>query len=136
VAYLVFEGEEGPLLVELAQAEVHPPAGVVKAGIADRVQDNVARAQARFDSALTALIRGSAGAFVRAVNALEDVPDQVEIEFGIKATGEVGNLAVGKLSGDANYTVKLTWSRLTRDNVTQASAMDSRSRSIHGDVAD
>jgi hypothetical protein len=113
VAYLVFEGEEGPVLVELGQTEVQPPAGVLKAGIAERVQDNLAKAQATFDHALTSLIRGSAGAFVRAVNGLDDVPDQIEIEFGIKATGEVGNLAVGKLSGDANYSVKLTWSKPT-----------------------
>jgi len=35
------------------------------------------------------------------------------VEFSIKATGELGNLAIGKLSGDANYSVKLTWSNLS-----------------------
>ena len=111
MAYLVFESDDGPVMIELAQAEVQPPSGVVKAGIADRVQDNLAKAQATFDHALAGLIRGSAGAFVRAVNALENVPDQIEIQFGIKATGEVGNLAVGKVSGDANYTVRLLWNK-------------------------
>jgi hypothetical protein len=121
VAYLVFEGEEGPVLVELGQTEVQPPAGVLKAGIAERVQDNLAKAQATFDHALASLIRGSAGAFVRAVNGLDDVPNQIEIEFGIKATGEVGNLAVGKLSGDANYSVKLTWSKPTDGGTAERS---------------
>jgi hypothetical protein len=111
MAYLVFEDEQGSVLVEVDETDVSPPEGVLKAGISERVKDNLAKAQATFDQALTSLIRGSAGAFVRAVNSLDDVPDQIEIDFGIKATGEVGNLAVGKLSGDANYTVKLTWSK-------------------------
>lgn len=111
MAYLEFDGEDGTVLVELGQSEVQPAEGVLKAGIAERIQDNLAKAQATFDNALAALIRNSAGAFVRAVNSLDDVPDQIEISFGIKATGEVGNFAVGKLSGDANYTVKLTWSK-------------------------
>ena len=110
MAYLVFEGGDGPMLVELGSQEVQQTPGVLKAGISERLQDNLAKAHDTFDHALTALIRGSAGAFVRAAKALEDVPDQIEIQFGIKATGEVGNLAVGKLSGDANYSVKLTWS--------------------------
>jgi len=33
------------------------------------------------------------------------------IQFSIKATGELGNFAVGKLSGDSNFSVKLTWSK-------------------------
>lgn len=111
MAYLVFDGEDGPVLVELGQTEFKAPEGVLKAGISERVKDNLAKAQATFDQSLTSLIRGSVGGFVRAVKALDDVPDQIEIEFGIKATGEVGNLAVGKMSGDVNYTVKLTWSK-------------------------
>jgi hypothetical protein len=111
VAYLVFDGEQGPLLVELEQTDLSASTGVIKAGISDRLKDNLAKAQASFDQALASLIRGSVGAFVKAVNALDDVPNQIEVEFGIKATGEVGNLAVGKVSGDTNYTVKLTWSK-------------------------
>lgn len=111
MAYLVFEGDDGPVLVELDAQEVQPSSGVVKAGIAERMQDNLAKAQNTFDHALASLVQGSAGAFVRAVNAMDDVPDQIEIEFGIKATGELSNLAIGKLGGDVNYGVKLIWTK-------------------------
>jgi uncharacterized ferredoxin-like protein len=41
---------------------------------------------------------------------LEEVKaDEVEVTFGIKATGEAGNFVVGKVGLDANYTVKLKW---------------------------
>src|ERR1022692_126715 len=111
VAYLEFEGADGPVLVELGIQEVQSSPGVLKAGIAERLQDNLSKAQNTFDNALASLIRGTAGAFVRAANAMDDVPNQIEIEFGIKATGELSNLAIGKLSGEVNYGVKLTWAK-------------------------
>jgi hypothetical protein len=33
----------------------------------------------------------------------------LEISFSLKATGELGNVAVGKAGGEANYNVKLVW---------------------------
>ena len=38
-----------------------------------------------------------------------DAPDEIELTFGIKASGELGNLVIAKASLEANYTVKLTW---------------------------
>jgi hypothetical protein len=111
MAYLAFDSDEGPVLVEVAERETISAPGVVKAGLGDRLQDNVSRAQLTLESALSAVIERSAGAFVRAVNSLDDPPGQIEVEFSVKATGELSNFAVGKLSGDANYAVKLTWSR-------------------------
>jgi hypothetical protein len=33
--------------------------------------------------------------------------DEVSVKFGLKATGEAGNFAVGKVGVEANYEVKL-----------------------------
>lgn len=119
MAYLAFEADGGQILVEVAAQETaQQGGGVVKAGIGDRLQDGVARAQATFERALGGLVERSAGAFVRAVNAMDDPPDQIEMQFAIKATGEAGNLAVGKLGGDANYSVKLTWNKRPADQPT------------------
>jgi hypothetical protein len=35
----------------------------------------------------------------------------MEITFGLKATGEAGNLAVGKVAGESNYQVRMLWKR-------------------------
>ena len=48
-------------------------------------------------------------AFLAAADALEKPPAEMEITFGLKATGEVGNLAVGKIAGESNYQVKMVW---------------------------
>ena len=44
-----------------------------------------------------------------------DQPETMEITFGLKATGEVGNVAVARGVGEANYTITLTWKRETKD---------------------
>jgi len=38
---------------------------------------------------------------------------EMEVSFGIKATGELSNFAVGKVGLEANYQVKLIWKKST-----------------------
>ncbi len=109
--YLQFPDGDGAVLVEVAPQEVQVRPGVVKAGIGDKLNDGLLKAQSTLESAVAAVIDRSAGAFVPAIKALEEPPHVVEIEFSVKATGELGNFAVGKLSGDSNFAVKLTWSK-------------------------
>ena len=45
----------------------------------------------------------------------QDQPESMEITFALKATGELGNVAVAKGTGEANYTVTLTWKREMKD---------------------
>lgn len=40
----------------------------------------------------------------------ETRPDEIEVKFGVKASGEAGWL-VAKAAGQANFEVTLTWSR-------------------------
>jgi Trypsin-co-occurring domain 1 len=111
MTYLQFRDGDGTVLVEIAPQEVQERPGVVKAGIGEKLSDSLLKAQSTLESAVAAVIDRSAGAFVRAIKALEEPPDVVEIQFSVKATGELGNFAVGKLSGDSNFAVKLTWSK-------------------------
>ena len=110
MAYMSFSSDDGSsVLVEVSVDEVEPPAGIVKAGLGDRLRGAVAAAHDSLDQALTTVICTNTQAFLRAVDALPEAPDQIEITFALKATGELSNIAVGKLGGEANYSVKLTW---------------------------
>ena len=109
--YLQFDDDQHAVLVEVAPGEVQGRPGVVKAGVAERLSDNLSKAQTTLEGALAGILERTAGAMVRAVKSLEDTPSEIELQFSIKATGELGNLAVGKLSGESNYAVKLTWSK-------------------------
>jgi hypothetical protein len=83
----------------------------VKAGrVGEAVQDAVEEAQTRFEDAMN-VVRRNAQTIIDKVKGLSDKPDEVEVTFGLKATGELGNFAVAKASAEANYTVKMTWKR-------------------------
>lgn len=108
--YITFTtGDGATILIEAAEAEIVEP-GVVKAGLKEEVEKAVAEAKVSFERGLE-IVRYNADAFIKKVRSLSDPPHEVEITFGLKATGEVGNFAVAKAGTEANYTVKLTWKR-------------------------
>ena len=104
-----FTADGGTILVEAAEEETYQP-GMVKAGLGERVQEAVVEARATFEDGIEVIHR-VAGAFIKKIRSLADPPDEVEISFGLKATGELGNFAVAKAGAEANYKVTLTWKR-------------------------
>lgn len=117
--YVEFETEEGgTILVEVAEAgreEKVEAGGLVKAGLPDEVKKKgkeiIDQAEKSFEDGLE-VVRYNANAFIKKLKSgLVDPPDEVEITFGLKATGKAGNFAIAEAGVEANYTVKLTWKR-------------------------
>ncbi len=79
----------------------------------EKVKEMITDAQDTFDDALT-VVKRNAGAFIKNIREMSDLPDEVEITFGLKADGELGNFAVAKVGVEASYTVKLTWKKETK----------------------
>lgn len=116
--YIQFTDEDGStLLVETDEAEVYSEEGTVKAGLNEVVERAITTAQTGFEQAVDHMIRSNAKAFLQAIRNLpqQDYPESLEVTFGLKATGEVGNAAIAKGTGEANYTVKLSWKREQRN---------------------
>ena len=109
--YIEFPTDDGgTILVEVEGEEVTPPAGVEKAGLLSRrPTGSVAEAAASFDDAVEQAVRRNVRAVSKAVEHLPSSPSEVELVFGLKATGEVGNIAIAKVGGEANLSIKLTW---------------------------
>ncbi len=114
--YLRFAtGEEGAgdILVEVDAAEDLPVAGEQDAGLRqwarNQAGEAVAVAQSGFEQAVRRAVGFNVRAFLAAAEALEKPPAEMEITFGLKATGEVGNLAVGKVAGESSYQVRMVW---------------------------
>lgn len=109
------EGEAGDILVEVDAAEDLPLAGEQNAGLRqwarNQAGEAVAVAQSEFEQAVRRTVSLNVRAFLAAAGALEEPPAEMEITFGLKATGEVGNLAVGKVAGECSYQVKMVWRR-------------------------
>lgn len=75
--------------------------------------------QAAGPAEVLGLVREAVDPAVEAAKAvLEKVkearPDQVELKFGVKVTGEA-NWLVAKAAGESNFEITLTWSRNARE---------------------
>ena len=69
---------------------------------------DVVPAGQKFTDAL-ASIRGSLKVIVAEFDALKI--EEAEVKFGIKAIGEAGVFAVGKVGGEMNYEITLKWKK-------------------------
>jgi Trypsin-co-occurring domain 1 len=110
--YIEFPTENGTILVEAEEVEVETLPGIEKAGLLSRKKDAgeaVAQARVSFDEAIKQVIGENVRALQEAVGNLAKAPDEVELTFGLKATGEAGNIAIGKLGGEANFQLRLLW---------------------------
>lgn len=83
-----------------------PDGGVVKAGLGEVA----ARAREGFEQAVESA-RNAALVIVDKVRGLHDSPNEVEVTFGLKASGELNTLVVAKAGVEASYSVKLTWKK-------------------------
>lgn len=105
--YIEFPLENGgSILVETSdEANTKGGAGFMRG---EPTAEAAKRAQHSFEAAMEN-IRHSANQVVEKLRGLSQPPDEMEVAFALKASGEFGNLAIGNLGGEANYSVKLVW---------------------------
>lgn len=112
--YIQFTDQDGSkLLIETDETEVFSEEGIVKAGLNEVTGKVVTSAQTLIEKAVGEAISVNVRALLQSVRnlATQDQPESMEVSFALKATGEVGNVAVARGSAEANYTVTLTWKR-------------------------
>lgn len=101
--YVEYELTDGTtILIEGAES---PQTGLTPAG-RDDDGNIIKRSSKGFQDALAG-VKASAAVLRQQLDDLK--ADEVEVTFGLKATGEAGNFAIGKVGIEANYTVKLKW---------------------------
>ncbi|HEU4885169.1 MAG TPA: CU044_2847 family protein [Longimicrobium sp.] len=71
----------------------------------------VAGAQRSFQEAMGAIKKTIGSTIVELRDAFPDRPDELEIEFGIKASMEANGLILAKAAGEASFTVKALWKK-------------------------
>jgi hypothetical protein len=94
--------------------------GIVKAGVGEVLKEATEKFEQAADNA-----RKAAVVILDKLRAeMTDRPDEVEITFGLKASGEVGSLVVAKAGIEASYSVTLKWKK--EEQVSRA-----RPRKLH-----
>jgi len=84
-----------------------PETGPIKAARGGEIAE---RARETFEQAAESA-RKAALVILGQLRGLHDSPDEIEIAFGLKASGELGSLVVAKSGVEANYSVRLTWKK-------------------------
>ena len=100
--FIEYELEDGlTILIEALEPET---TNLVNAA---RDEENViVRAKKKFSDALKD-VKAQAKILMHEIEELH--VDEAEIKFGLTTTGELGNLAIGKVGVDVNYEVTLKW---------------------------
>lgn len=101
--FIEYQLEDGTtILVETPE----PKTGGVTKASRDPLGNAIVSANKKFEAAFDSVKKSAV--IVR--RQLEDLrADEVEVVFGLKATGEAGNFAIGQVGVEANYTVTLKW---------------------------
>ena len=99
--------EGGSILIEVNE-EGQGRAGFIKAS--EAAKDIAEPAKLSFDAAIENVRRAS-NVMVGKLRDLSAVPDEMQINFSLKASAELGNLALSKGGPDATYFVSLKWRR-------------------------
>jgi hypothetical protein len=81
--------------------------GAVRRGLAP--SELITRADQSVEAAF-ARVKPAAAALVADLRSVADPPDQIEVTFGIRLSGEVGAV-IAKTAAEANFSVRLSWSR-------------------------
>lgn len=73
-----------------------------------RISDLAEGAKESFESSIDAIYK-MISTFYGNLEAVGKKPDDITIEFGLKATTEVNGLMIAKATADANFKISLTW---------------------------
>jgi hypothetical protein len=98
----------GSIIIETVEEKKAGTSGFVKGGEAAAEQADQARQS--FDASVEN-VRRSADLLAGKLRGLSQPPDEMELYFSLKATGELGNLVVAKSGGESNFNITLKWRR-------------------------
>jgi NTP-dependent ternary system trypsin peptidase co-occuring protein len=93
----------GSVFVEVD--EVRSTDGSIRRGLSPT--DLVGKADETVEAAF-ARVKPAAVALVNSLRDLVDAPDEIQLTFGIRLSGEVGAV-IAKTSADANFEVQMSW---------------------------
>ncbi len=102
-----FPSDSGePILVEVE--DLGPTDGTTRRGLSASAV--VERAQTSFEDALEKAQPIASGLIGR-LRSMADSPDEVQVEFGLSLSANVGAVLVAGEGAGANYKVTLTWKK-------------------------
>ena len=111
-SYVKFELEDGTV-VYMEAADV--PRGSSGFPLTNRADNPTEQPSVSFETSIQS-VRKMAAVMVQEMRAgFAQPPDEVQMNFGLKASAEVGGLVVARGGAESNYNVMLRWSTKNKD---------------------
>jgi len=112
--YVEFPLEDGgSILIETPDQQEKLQSGFVKGAQTEAARETALQAGRTFDASVEN-VRKAAELLVSKLRTISSPPDEMTVSFGLKASGDLGNLAIGKVGAEANYAVTLKWKKEDR----------------------
>jgi hypothetical protein len=106
-----FPTQDGGAIVAEVE-DLVPAAGATRRGLSR--SSVVERAQTSFEDALDTA-QPVASSLIGKLRDIADPPDEVQVEFGLSLSANVGAVLVAGASAGANYKVTLKWTKETSE---------------------
>ncbi len=108
--YIKYEQEDGTII--LVETGDEKAGGVTRAGRDGKIDKVIDSATDKFEDAFAG-VKKSAQILRQQLEEMR--ADEVEVTFGLKATGDFGNFAIGKVGAEVNYTVTMKWANKEKE---------------------
>ena len=107
-SYVKFELEDGTIVFVESAESPKITSGLLPANRAEQVAEQAA---VSFEKSVDAVRKMAAAMIQNIRTGFEEQPEEVAINFGLKASGELSNLVVSRGGLEANYNVSIRWRR-------------------------
>lgn len=107
-SYVKFELEDGTIVyVESTEA----PKGASGFPLTGREDHLAGQAAVSFEKSIQS-VRKMASVMMQEMRAgFDQPPDDIQVNFGLKASADIGSLVVSRGGGESNYNIMLRWSK-------------------------
>ncbi len=85
-------------------------------GLIPGSREHAEQAAISFDQSVTTIRKMAVTLMENLRSGFEEEPDELGVSFGIKASGELGDLVVARGGMEANYNVSLRWRNKAKEN--------------------
>ncbi len=110
-SYVKFELDDGTI-VYVETTDV--PKG--SSGLIPGTREHADQEAVSFDQAITAIRKMAVAMMENLHSGFDEPPEEVGVNFGIKASGEISGLVVARGGMEANYNVSLRWRNKEKNN--------------------
>jgi hypothetical protein len=127
-SYVKFELDDGTIVYLESTDSPKGASGLIPGG-----REHAEMAAVSFDQSVASIRKMAVTLMQNLRSGFSEQPDEVGVSFGIKASGEIGNLVISRGGMEANYNVSLRWRNKDKEKEKEEGSEDHKKDEETGD---